>query len=277
MQEILNTILYKTLPKYIGQYSFSALYYPVVIGGFDVMRCLGKNSKFLEALSTSDIDLDFVIRPRHDKSVKQYDKAMLQVNAARLQLADHMISDQELQAKIQVHMPGSRLTRDEFQDPTGKVVYRLVLYHHESRYVLIDLSIFSSANASHFGMYNKKSKNPIPYIIYKGVPFATCNYVYYDTLRMLEWSRAQLEVSTLSDKSILFFFNKVLKYVLKYCALHIVLKEKSAKHLHLFDETIKIYQEVKEIPRTLRSRLLELVAGFRSRVPPPHGGASLID
>lgn len=259
MQGVLNYILYTSLPKYISSHLSSPLYYPVVVGGFDVMRCVRK-TPFMEALMTSDIDLDFVIRPRHDKNRAEFEKAIKEADVARNLLANSLVADKPLQDDIQKRMPGSRLMREQIADPSGKLVYRLILYHGESRYILMDISLFSSQNSKHFGEYlTTEHPNPIPYILHKQIPFATCNYVYYDTLRMLSWSKAQLMEPTLTEKSILFYFGKLLKYVMKYSALHIALKGKSPKHAKLFKESFKIFQEVQKTPNKLRKRLLQLV------------------
>lgn len=258
MQGVLNYILYTSLPKYISSHLSSPLYYPVVVGGFDVMRCVRK-TEFMEALMTSDIDLDFVIRPRHDKKREEFERAVKEADVARNLLANSLVADKSLQDEIQKLMPGSNLMREQIADLSGKVVYRLILYHGEARYILMDISLFSSQNSKHFGEYINPNPNPIPYILHKQVPFATCNYVYYDTLRMLSWSKAQLMEPTLTEKSILFYFSKLLKYVMKYSALHIALKGKSPKHAKLFKESFKIFQEVQRTPNKLRKRLLQLV------------------
>jgi hypothetical protein len=117
--------------------------------------------------------------------------------------------------------------------------------------VLVDSPIYASDNSTNFKLYRRflpKLKNPIPYYIHNKVPFATCNFIYYDTVRMMIYYSNALKVSaTVKDKH--FNFIKYVRYVMKFTMLYLLINDVALKK----EASIKsIYEEAKNILSRIR-------------------------
>lgn len=219
---IRNLVINSILPKYIKPF-MKKQYYPVVIGGYDVMRCT-HNLLSIET-SYTDIDLAFVI-------VRSPTAAILkEVKIARKRLMMQVINDDQVQNQMGIH--GVRLVLDESKSETHKArLVQLVLEIKQNRICLMDAPIFASDTIVHFTLYQKffpknvHLRRPIPIFMYNGVPYATCNYLYYDTIRMMSYyNNEYTSAKTQKDKQ--YNFEKHLSYAIKYIALYNELQKKN--------------------------------------------------
>lgn len=257
MQHVLNTLVHQILPKYIKPSISSRSFYAVIVGGYDVIKCVSDSKRarpFLESLFSTDIDIDYVIRVTHDHP--RFDQVVKDAQQTRDALLSNLMQDSDLKAVIASAFPGFK---PDVRNVDGagalKSVKRIFMTNGKDELVLLDTSLFSSKSVDHFRLL-KDHKDPIPFKRIKQIPFATCDYLYQDTIRMLKYSfrgisstqRKSCDLLEMQRK-IKYFVDKAIKYILKYCALTVALTEQDpAPHLKLFETALKLYTSVQNNP-----------------------------
>lgn len=235
-------LLNKTLGRYMSEWSVEGVGYPVVVGGAAVTRCMSRSPTtraLIDHSFASDIDLPFVcVTTRNQLST---------VLKARAGFLSAVINDQELQAYLQSLKQKYNLTeapRLVLNDLGMRIkrlrVYKLLLISIDlvmlqgtKGKLLIDCPIYARWNVEDFGVYEtvrqKTSSTtimPIPVYTHRRTKtrYATCSFVYYDTVRMMVWY-AQSHVSSKTQRQQEFAAVKLRKYVAKFAALYVMQKD----------------------------------------------------
>ena len=226
---ILDFFLETVLGKYMQKYA-NTEYYPVVLGGADVNRCIESTFR----IETKDVDIQFVVPVDSSKQA-----AVL----ARDELIDKILSDaqmKEFKSRLEIdHGVEIHIGRFAEWDPevnAKQLKMNLVVImvefkekeHLIKRYNMVDMNVVTQDVFSGIGWEPKdtntststsKDHVPIPYIVTRGVLYATCDYTYQNTIDMLLfYKKASWLSSTSKDVA------KYCRYVLKLVALTIARK-----------------------------------------------------
>lgn len=229
--------------------------YPIVLGGVLVKKCAKRSERakaMLNDLFTEDVDAKIVFR----KSVKHLSKAQMDNLVAKIDKVASRVIDQ-VQVAIERHLK-QYATRDltikcVFAQTLfeKKHVFELMLEYKETEsdrstsMPLFDLSIVGD-NVSHIAkyarLYGKRGDAfPIPYDVHQKVYYATCDYAYYDTVHMLI-----VRMKYLQDTKNLFALMKLLRYIVKFTAMHILQKDGTVA---LDPAMAKKYDQIMELLR----------------------------
>lgn len=204
-------ILGKYMKKYITNYA-----YPVITGGASVSHC-ERNTHTI-----NDIDIVFAITKPNPTA-----ELVNKVVEDRDNLLNNILADEALKG-----LPLSIRETYQIHPEYDVSAIKLVRVKFEDS-VIIDTTVQSNKTNRVWNVYSsylgKGLTHPIPYVIDKGVVYATCGFAKYDSLR------------------ILFFFLesenwvKVQKYLIKYLYL--------SGNTHMLKETLT----PREILQKLRS------------------------
>lgn len=262
-------------------------FYPAVIGGVNVVRCASisqRAKKLIGTLYSNDIDIKYIISHKVKDLSDRHVQAAHKERSAFLQ---HMTTDTKLQKILQeaAHFagyPGLTITL-ELKDSTDsqwegirknmRIALQAVYSWKENtkKYAkdLIDTGVYSDYSQEMFFNYmtyiDAKLKQPVPTHTYKEVPFATCSWTYFDTVRMLilYGERYHRALAANDDKEIEFQFQKYLKYLAKFAVLYVQInKLKDNDHTYrlikqLYVKTqsvisaINIQRETQDSPRIM--------------------------
>lgn len=217
---LLDTVFPTLFPKFNKMLSrYSA--YMVVIGGVSVEMCAKLDnaaSSFLHNVFSDDVDIKIVIE---DDNANNND-----IHEIRLSFISKVIA--ELQKFVSKH----RLGVDVFTDTSlldHKVeavknarVVSIAIANTEESASLVDTTFFSKQSTHHYHVYKSimHSKHHVPYYLANKVAYATCDYMMFDTCRMLV-DRANYLKETRS----LFALMKFTKYVVKFMSLYVLRKK----------------------------------------------------
>ena len=261
---LVEVLIRKTLPKYINNYKTSD-YYPVILGGQNVLRCAENNKKVAALISgvfSSDIDIDFVIIP----NVQNNDDPIVQdLHKRRLKFLDEVLQDTDFTyainqvmrdyAHLDMHVETTVDEKMMYSDPivSRSMVVRLRInyyigYEPSNSLTLMDTVIYSTySKTEHYDLFRQFTKSKvslvIPYKIYKGLPFAHCEHAYYDTIRMLDTYATEISITT-SPKRFKFLISKYANLLLKFSALYCLLNRVNKKK---YDKLKQIYDNVRQI------------------------------
>lgn len=261
-EEMKDLFLDVVFPRYIMKYKTKA-YYPVIVGGINVNRCLSskpKSKALIDEVFSSDIDVDFVIM----ENIQENDddpKIFKKVHVARMKFLKQVVMDAQVQSyitqfkaktglTIQLEIDDSFLQKKELRVYKVRLVMMRFNVHNERgekvySNVIVDCPLYTSQNTNYM-LYKRFVPNlqkPIPYYVHNNVPFATCNFVYYDAIRMMIYYSNQLK-SNNDAKERHFNFVKYVRYVMKFTMLYLLINRVSLDK----EQTIKgIYEEVKQI------------------------------
>lgn len=215
-----NVLVKSILPKYVKGY-MKRQYYPVVIGGYDVLRCV--ESRLPMQFTYTDIDMPFVIVPRPPNP-----SILKEVIKARKRLLTQLITDTMFQEYTRQNQINIVIDDSKSTTHVARLVQIVAEFKNNERLILMDIPIWASDSTYHLGMYetffpdhNTKThlRHPVPIYMHDGVPYATCKYLYYDTTRMMAHYKERYENSTTSqDKQ--HNFEKLVSYGVKYVALY---------------------------------------------------------
>jgi len=188
--------------------------YPLLLGGISLVRCVDKP----QTVQTQDIDIKFVTT----------DHALVdEAVGMRTIFLDNILADQ----KIRKAFP----TLQKSEVDTTLITLRQTLFIIDSasgkRHVIIDTGIASSKTFPIFHHYqnlftlksNSSTHHPIPYYVYNQLPFATCNWTYYDTVRMLNSTKQDWDKHPTSR----FHFEKYQKYIGKFIHMYSFINKKA--------------------------------------------------
>ena len=261
---LVDVIIQQTLPKYISKYK-TRDYYPVIIGGQNVLRCTENNkivASLISGVFSSDIDIDFVVLPAIKDNT---DPLIRSLHQHRMILLNEIIEDHDFKnalnkimkdySHVDMHVTAS-IDKDMMHaDPivSRSMVIRIRInyflgYEPSNSLTLLDTVIYSTYSKSeHYDLYKEfthaKVSLPIPFRTYKGLPFAYCEHAYYDTVRMLDTYANEIS-KTMNQKRFKFLLakygNLLLKFAALYCLLNRVNKEK-------YEVLKKVYQNVRQV------------------------------
>lgn len=214
--------------------------YPLLLGGISHVRCV----KSLFSMTTSDIDIKFVIQ---NKETPDLFKKALQM---RSKFLNEIVSDNKIKQLLSQEFHNAYLTLgsvDTTMHGHRQVIY--VQYHDEAKQTtLIDSAIVSERtfpffkHYANFFFHHQTTIKPIPFILHNEIPFATCNWTYYDTIRMLNTSRIDFCKSPNN-----FFYKKYVKYIAKFISLYFVInKVKTINDSDLVKELYNVFKTVNE-------------------------------
>jgi hypothetical protein len=282
-KKVINYLMETILGKYMRKYSTDD-YYPVVIGGASLTRCLDEvfnaQGKRDINIAIKDIDMPMSVRTA-DTDLSKI------VNIRNAYLAD-IIADSKLIAFLAKLGAKHNLVMTFQVDvlpstaPEQLWKFRLAIvslrfHNNAGRFLhgvnIIDCPIYTQANRAwekKWRVYDKLVKvdfhDPIPSIINsKNVILATCGYVKYDTVQMLLVCREELEKHTkmqlqqqqqTPNKYMLAWYYKYIKYLAKYAALN--------KKMRAFKlaRTLLTTNELLEMPQPSQAKLDEILASL---------------
>lgn len=262
-------------------------FYPVLIGGINVVRCAALEPgarALIGSLYSNDIDIKFVImKPVQDHE----DAAVVAAHEARMAFVADIMNDNKMVAsvrrvvdkmnaghgdKIEVHM-----SLEDFRTKEHEGVKRNMMVNIKAEYIvngkkvgshaIIDTGIFSTYSQEDFVSYQKFFQNelrrPIPFYVYKGIPFATCGWAYYDTVRMLVlYGQRYEEANTPKEKR--WQFNKVLKYVVKFSVLFTQINR--LRNDANYEKITRVYKRSKELLKKIKFASDPVVTRRQKRV-----------
>lgn len=245
IQDILPSVLkkYKSREQQLGCYF-------VIIGGEAVERCaqLSRTAqKFLATLAGEDCDIKLVfstpvktqddprIQKTHDMRMELLGDAVagLRARVAQMALDDGVSVDIVLDDRLLTH-PVEEVRRAQ----VISVCVHYIEGQNHFEVPILDTTFFHNLSAP--DLYKKYSRmahtnKPIPYITKHNVRYATCNYTYYDTVRML-----LDRIEYFSEKRTMFGLMKFYRYVVKFMCLYVLRKRVTT----LPKDLVKVYDNV---------------------------------
>lgn len=251
--------------------------YPVLVGGALVQRCAKRSSDaywFIRDVLSEDVDIKFVIT----RDIKSNEDPIIPLidSVRREFLYDviHRLNDyvKNLQSN------GLVITVQENQyllNSQIEVVKRTRVFEVEVNYIemngptsvrnttmpMLDLGLYTSYSSPYYDKYRKlypEVKLPIPTIKIKNVLYATCNYAYYDTVRMMV-DRAKF----FEEKRTMYALMKFSRYVLKFMCLYVMLHKKHIKNID--PKVIALYKKTHNILVSIDLAKLEDANKLRDR------------
>ena len=212
------------LRKHFQEHKYVDDVYPVLLGGVSHVRCVEKLASMF-SMTTSDIDIKFVIPKKESPALIQ------KADQMRKDFLEGIMYDRKIQKILSHEFDQAYLIlspMDTTMHGKRQVIY--VQYKDEpKRITLIDTAIVSEKSFPFFRHYKnfffhqtqtEDSYKPIPFVWKNDIPFATCNWTYYDTIRMLNTSRIDFFKSP--NK---FAYKKYIKYILKFISLYFIINK----------------------------------------------------
>lgn len=248
--KIMKDIIDKKLMVTLLKHSSSKPYYPVVIGGVNILRCAQLFSKSHELIGDAyrnDIDVKFVfrnnvsgvddpmiakakldrdiflnslIKKRDFKNIlqsicKQVKTSKVTINAQVIDQANHSVEAIRLSMRSIIQLEYRVKPND---DDKETIILK----------PLIDTGVYHNLNTqpgffAFKKLYLDDTDDPIPIQLFKGIPVASCAWTYFDTVRMLMQSADEYNKALLQndDTKLTFLFGKYLKYLAKFAILYI--------------------------------------------------------
>lgn len=215
LHKIIQSYVFKnTLPLYI-QMLYGNGYAPVITGGMAALRCGA--SKLTRHIFSPDIDINIVFEKDKrisNESLQKRDafvKAIIQDSGLLRKCTKHKVS-----ISIDKSMLELPVTHEAFN---SRVVRIRLTYENGSSIVLLDTSMYDRKSKkgtymTYFDFF--KCGTPIPYqLTSTRVPIATCDFVIYDTIRMISYYLKEIK----SDKRGAFSTLKLAYLLMKFIAL----------------------------------------------------------
>lgn len=259
-QHLLDRILPSLFPTFVK--SLKPLdAYPVVIGGTLIQRCAKQSAeahRIIEDLLTEDIDMKVVVtRPIADN----HDPVIPRIDAARHEFIHQVINKLDAYAKvISKENPDILVSVQESQKLLNiplEFIARIRVLEIEVTYIeasksttlpILDLGLFTTFSVpEHYSMYmdfNKTVKLPVPYVSVNKILYATCNYAYFDTIRMLVDRAKYFE-----EKKTMYALMKFARYVVKFMCLYVLIEHKSIRDVD--DDVRQVYEKAHDILKNI--------------------------
>jgi hypothetical protein len=215
--------------------------YMTIIGGISVEMCARLNSRaprYLSNIASEDIDLKFVVpNVKHIKAVTAIRMRFLKKALSLLQDYIRARGYSTVSASI-----NTSLLKHKLRKVRDINVASIHLHIGNTTYELLDTGLYYN-RVPYYGHFKKiaDSKQPIPFTTHNFVNFTTCEYMLYDTCRMLVDSSQYLQES----KSMIAMF-KFNKYIAKFMALYVVLNKTDLpkKLRELYDGALVILKSI---------------------------------
>lgn len=225
--------------------------YMVIIGGVSVEMCVDTDENarhFLENVFSEDVDIKVVIeRNQHVEKIHQLRINML--NKVKLHLDKYIVelNNSLHDTKIKTILDESLLVHKLAKVRAPRVVSLSVVYSSKNdtvMYPLLDTSIFSKEATHHFTTYKTmvNARAIVPYYTKNNINYATCEYMMYDTCRMLID-----KANYLKEKRTLFALMKFTKYVLKFMSLYVLrghMKELPSNLVDIYDKSYNVLKNI---------------------------------
>jgi len=218
-------------------------HYPVLIGGVNVTRCANLSERtrtLLGSLYANDIDIKYMIQG-HVESLE--DKRILAAHKNRMSFVNKFVKDKQV-AKVLLDVAGMEplcssieLVIVDFFDSdivalkeNMRVCIKTVFKWGDGKEYfkdLIDTAVWSDYSQemilSYQYFFDTPLKVNVPFHMHKGVPFATCGWTYFDTLRLLILcgEAYQKAIKSGDEKQVRFTFMKYWKYLAKFAVLYV--------------------------------------------------------
>ena len=279
MEVVRSFLLNKALGPLMNKYErdHHQVCYPVIVGGATVARCIKRNPRTRALVTQSfskDIDMPFVMAPCATKAAAHqvrmsFLKELEQVlspflerhktpNTIRLRINDIAVYKKTLRvhklALVTVHL--------DFYDAQNQ---KKIASH-----VLLDCPLYAPWSVEDYGHYERILKQGssafgrvpqqkpmarmVPFVRDKsGVLYATCNFVYYDTVRMLLWYKKSMGEASAGSRAHEFAKDKYHRYIAKFMALNLARKEQESlnqsalyeRQSALYERQSALYERVK--------------------------------
>ena len=262
------------------QRAFRRGFYPVVVGGTNVVRCAAlsqKARKIAGSVYNNDIDIKFVIT----KEIKSNaDPIVTRAHDVRMRFITDLLNDPRLNEAIEkvsrphkglsiklvlTDMSDVKPTPDMSEDKRKSIemLHRHIVKSITAQYwlkgelahktALLDTAIYSSYAEDMFRNYqtffDHPMRHPIPfYMSADGTPYATCGWSYYDTVRMLMLSAEHYRSFPNGTYDKRFHYLKFLKYLAKFIVFYVQINR--LKDEHKFDELKAMYERAKAVLST---------------------------
>lgn len=225
--------------------------YSVIIGGINIVRCSKLQPKVSELLGNiykNDIDAKYIVKKPitswEDPLINTaHEKRMLFVNQllssskftkllkdASIMTQNRVIISAFVQDQRDHAIDNIRLVQRVVIKLEYKLTQEVISEDVVIKKDLIDTGVYhnlimGSRFNSHQELFpNTKSKLPIPVTRFKGLPTATCVWIYFDTVRMLVESGKEYEAALQDPNSTpstrRFQYKKFIKYLSKFAVLY---------------------------------------------------------
>jgi hypothetical protein len=251
--------------------------YPVIGGGAVLQECARSDVKantFIKDLFSEDVDIKIIIMDEHWSKKKKNADALIQIRKDFLSsITKKLNSFVKKTLKPTGMQVDIRESYSMLNHPLEKV-RNWQVFTLENEYIdgggkrhvlsIMDTSLFAKENQKYYDSYQKLVKSPtsasptslpIPYNVIKGVNYATCNYAYYDTVRMM-----MDRMHFFEERRSMYAFIKLARYIIKFMCLYVLLKKKPN-----IDPVIsKVYKKVHSLLKGMEKKRLDIdLAGTR--------------
>lgn len=224
--------------------------YPVVIGGANIMRCSKLSpmaKKMVGTIHKNDLDIKWVITA---PIANNKDILAVKAHLARMHFIESVMADPTIHARISAIAAklsdGKVSVKLEARDQTRvgpRMLRNALMWVIYATYIdtatntpiatkeLVDTGLYSSFSQEFFhGTRNHNRKNhktayteTVPVYVHKGVPFATCGWSYYDTVRMLvlygqRYRKVASNPTAIRDRR--WMYLRYIKYLAKFTVLY---------------------------------------------------------
>jgi hypothetical protein len=243
--EILEYVLEHVLGKYMKVYKH---HYDVVVGGSDLYRCISQKFK----IASYDIDIRHIVTDKkYTEDAKRNRHAFLNSVAHDEELLEFITTLQKtygLAIELEITEPSNdiesklykiqlRNIKVVFKEPNGQFIKSVVMI--DSMISNIDID-----NEKYNEYIGKDLKFTIPYYVDPSskVIYATCNWIYYNTIQLLKLFNSRVEDIDIS-KNPAFITFKFAKLLMKFTALFLV----ANKHHIQYSKLEKVYKQMQRI------------------------------
>lgn len=267
---LIQKVLPKVFPSFIKKLKNHNAY-PVVLGGTLVQRCAKRSSQahwFIKDLLTEDVDIKVVItQPTSGPTDPIYNT----INTIRHKVIRDVIAHMKLFTKtlengilsIDIGINESLLTAKNVLSLDVSYIEINDMTTRRVTFPIFDINFFSDTETVHFEKFRKQFpavKHPIPFVKHRGVLYATCNYAYFDTVRMMIDRMRYFQ-----EKKTMFGLMKFSRYVLKFMCLHTLLNSPKLDKVNLDPKLKAIYAEVNEVLKTIDIAKLSFADAMRTQ------------
>lgn len=220
----------------------------VVIGGVSVEMCanMDEHAKyFLHNVFSEDVDIK-IVSTKDNYKEKVHKLRMKFLTLIKTSLEEII---KQYDERIQVRIDDNLMYHKIEKVRTAMVVSVAIDYYDKSNqvvtYPLLDTSLFSKSSTSHYDVYKRilHTKANVPFYTKDNVNYASCEYMMFDTCRMLID-----KANYLREKRSMFALMKFTKYVIKFMSLYILVgkrnKQMPKELLNIYHRAYRVLQKI---------------------------------